>query len=246
MGTEDSTEPKNPQQEVVPYRFRQKDEDLGKRTEKFSSVLSANKKMIAMAIGIIILVIVGGTLTGNMIKKNNELRSCQKSLTDSYSRASELSGNITSLEFVVSSLSGNLSYTEDCLSTCEVDYESCIDENEEIQTQKKAVSLDLSDTSQKLKEAQKELSNMNKELDNALEELETAEDERDEALTKKELLEGKYARYKCCAFYEEGYRFYTLEEGEVRCCYQEEEVFTCGFGQSEKTTSEAEVMNLNC
>ena len=63
MGDDESSESEKAAPESAPYKFKQKAEGVGKKLDRSFSNVSANRKTIAIIAGILILVIVGGTLT---------------------------------------------------------------------------------------------------------------------------------------------------------------------------------------
>lgn len=246
MADEDNSDQRKKEQEITPYRFRQKEEGLGQRAGRFAGVISSNKKTLAIALGVIILIIVGGTLTGNMIKKSSELKKCQGSLEESYTHAAELSGNITSLESAMETMSANLNKAEEQNAQCTEEYSSCTEEKGKVSKERQVVSLELADKTDSLKKTQKDLNSCTGDLEKAVEDRDTAVQEKETVLTDKEQVEKKYAKYKCCAFYEEGYKYYTAEEGEIKCCYKDGDSYNCGFGPAEKETPAESINSLGC
>jgi DNA repair exonuclease SbcCD ATPase subunit len=240
MGDDDASNSDKNTEEVAPYRFKQKDEGVGKKLDNTFSNVSANRKTIAIIIGILILVIVGGTFTGNVIKTTSELNKCQASLEESYAQAAELSNNISALEGNIFNLNGNLSAVRDEKQQCEDDYSVCSNDATSLKNENQVLSADLSDTSQNLKTAQEDLSSCSSEL-------EGKDAEIDQANSDKEQIEEKYASLVCCpVFYPQGYKYYISTGGEVMCCYKAETNYKCGFGPNEQETDEGQIKNLAC
>jgi len=247
MGDDDDSESKKNTSEVVPYKFKQKDEGVGRKLDNTFSNVSANKKTIAIIIGLLILVIVGGTFTGNIIKTTSELKKCQSSLEGSYVQAAQLSNNISALEGNIFDLNGNLSAVRQEKQQCEDDYGVCAQDTSSLKNEKQVLSADLSDTSQKLKTVQQDLSACNTGLDDLNNQINEIEQKLDDANSDKEEVEQKYATSMCCpVFYQQGYKYYIATGGEVLCCYKGEGNYICGFGPNEQETSEGQIKELTC
>jgi methyl-accepting chemotaxis protein len=239
MGDDESSDSAKTTPESAPYKFKQKDEGVGKKLDRSFSNVSANRKTLAIIAGILILVIVGGTLTGNVIKTSSELSKCQKSLTDSYAQSAELSGNISLLEIDISVLSSNLSSAIVDKDMCIENYTSCTQDNTGLLNEKQSLSADISDLSQKVDSLKNEFDSCSGDLTDAQGSLEKISNNMEE-------LEKKYATYKCCAFYKEGYKFYSVSGKELVCCYMGADSYLCGFGPSEASTPEEEIKTLTC
>jgi hypothetical protein len=246
MGDDESSENEKPVSETAPYKFKQKDEGVGKKLDRSFSNVSANKKTIAIIAGIFILVVVGGTLTGNVIKTTSDLNKCQTSLTTSYIQSAELSNNVSLLEGTVSDLSDNLSSTIIDMDKCEENYTSCVQVQAAIKNEKLSLAADLADLNQKISKAQNDLSSCNGDLNDAKSSLDQKLSELDKISNDMDQIEKKYATYKCCAFYQEGYKFYSVAGSELVCCYQGANGYFCGFGPSEQQAEEGQIKSLSC
>lgn len=239
MEDDEASAPDQPKIETEPYKFKQKDEGMGKKLDKTFSGVIANKKTIAIIAGILILIVVGGTLTGSVIKTTSDLKKCQNGLTDSYAQAAELNSNITRLQTEVYDLSGNISAIGEAKNACETDYNSCLQDYGTAKDENKVLEANVSDLSQAASTAQGQLDSCNGDLD-------TAKTNLEKTTNQKEQMEEKYAKYKCCVFYQEGYKYYSSTGDEISCCYNGTNGYRCGFGPSETDTPEDQIKILNC
>ncbi|MGC9310966.1 MAG: hypothetical protein ACP5E4_04575 [Candidatus Aenigmatarchaeota archaeon] len=226
---------------LLPYRHKFSKGEIKAKLGQLKERLEPNKKIIAIAIGLMLIVIVGGTITGNFLTKSGQLDECQSSLSEAYVNSAEMSKKLSSLELDKNLIETNLGTTTSQLEKCLNDYNTCYAEKNTLNQQ----IIDLRDN---LSTKYSELKFCTKDLDSANSEVLRLNSTYQKLEERLEDLQGGYASYKCCQFYEDGYKYYIIVNGkDVRCCYNGDEGYMCGFGPSEEEVDDDErLYKLKC
>lgn len=235
------------------YHFESKERESGTETlQRFNTEamkikfkelmerLGEDKRTPAMMLGFIMLIIIGGTLTGHYLKSNSTLEECQESLSEAYVQSAELSNKVNSLEDAKSSLTSSLGNCESQKSACSEDLSKCNSELTGLTSDVSRLNQNLTQTTSKLTSCQKDIYTYKDEADeyyalysDILDDLEDVED--------------NYAALRCCEFYDDGYEYYTMDDNKPQCCYEDDDGdYICGIGPNADETDEDDIRDLNC
>jgi DNA repair exonuclease SbcCD ATPase subunit len=239
MGEGYNYEPESRQgQNLLTYN-NSKSREMKEKLNRLMQSLSENKKVPAIAMGLILLLIVGGTFTGNYMKTNSELDTCQGELSDCYVKSAELSGKVNLLEDARLSLQANV-------NSCETQKNALGQELTVCQQQRASQGMEIIDLKDNVSQLFTNLNFCNKDLGEAQTELAVLKGTEERLQKALEKAESNLANYRCCDFYDEGYRYYIMEDDRVRCCYKSGSLYTCGFGPSAEEYDEDDIKKLSC
>lgn len=206
-------------------------EEFGRKLSNFINRLKGDRRVLGVFLVVITLVVLGaGSLTGHFILKPSEsenelsltkleLETCQKNLEKYINTTTNLSEQLSILEGDISVLTGNLNNCNSERDFCDSSLGNC--------TEKKNI--------------------LTSELDISKHELEKKTDQYDKLLDDYEEIKESFANNKCCSFYNDGYRYYTIkEENKIFCCYKLDDLYFCGFGPDVDEVAEDNINELNC